>query len=415
MIRRLSRLLSRPATATVAAFALVACATGPTTGPAGARSGKPTFQEWVRDFKVSAQRDGIRRQVLDRAFRGVTYNKRVIELDNFQPEFVKPIGTYVSARTTPATVARGRQLLRQHARIFRRVQAKYGVDPAYIVAIWRLESGYGANFGNFDVIRSLATLAYDGRRKGFWRGELIAALRILQSGEVPRRRLVGSWAGAMGHTQFIPSTYLRRAVDGDGDGKRDLWRSLPDVFASTANYLAKAGWKAGLPFGYEVVLPRNFPYELADGKTRMAARDWAAKHGVKPAAGTLRHGEEEAAIVLPSGYRGPAFLVFANYRSILRYNNAAAYALTVGILAERLKGGGVVRQKWPVGDRLLRRTEKEELQRRLAALGFDPGPVDGKVGPSTKGAIRAFQKSRGLPADGYANYALLQAVRKARR
>ena len=342
---------------------LAACATGQPAGQASARGGKASFSQWLKAFRSSATRQGISRATLKGAFQNVTYNPRVIELDNFQPEFVKPIGSYVTARTTPATVARGRQLLRQHAKLFAKVQSKYGVDPAYIVAIWRLESAYGAHFGSFDVIRSLATLAYAGRRKGFWRGELVAALKILQRGDIPRKRLLGSWAGAMGHTQFIPSTYLARAVDGDGDGKRDLWRSLPDVFASTANYLARAGWKRGLPFGDEVILPKGFPYELANGRNFLKAKTWAAKYGVKPARGrALRHPQETAAIVLPSGYKGPAFLVFQNYRAILRYNNATAYALAVGILAERLKGVPPVRQPWPLGDRLLRRTEKVELQ-----------------------------------------------------
>ncbi len=392
---------------------LAACATGQPAGNARAR-GKAGFPQWVKAYQDTAVRQGISRATLKRAFRGVTYNPRVIELDNFQPEFVRPIGSYVQARTKPATVARGRQLLRQHAREFAKVQAKYGVDPAYVVAIWRLESAFGANFGSFDVIRSLATLAYAGRRKGFWSGELTAALKILQRGEIPRRQLVGSWAGAMGHTQFIPSTYLARAVDGDGDGKRDLWRSLPDVFASTANYLARAGWKPGLPFGYEIILPKKFPYELADGKKTLKTKTWAAKYGVRPARGrALRHPEKDAAIVLPSGYKGPAFLVFQNYKSILRYNNATAYALAVGILAERLKGVPPVIRPWPVKDRLLRRAEKEELQRRLAGLGYNPGPVDGKVGPTTRTAIRMFQKARRYPADGYANFVLLKRVRAA--
>ena len=402
------------ATALVVTSLLAACAAGQPAGQASARGGKASFPKWLNAFKASAGREGISKTTLNRAFKGVTYNKRVIELDNYQPEFVKPIGSYVQARTTPATVARGRQLLRQHRKLFAAVAKKYGVDPAYIVSIWRLESGFGAQFGSFDVIRSLATLAYAGRRKGFWRGELVAALKILQRGDIPRKRLVGSWAGAMGHTQFIPSTYLTRAVDGDADGKRDLWRSLPDVFASTANYLAKAGWKKGLPFGYEVILPKGFPYELANGQTSLPAKTWAAKYGVKPARGrALRHPEERAAIVLPSGFRGPAFLVFENYKAILRYNNATAYALAVGILAERLKGVPPVRQPWPLGDRLLRRTEKAELQRRLARLGYNPGPVDGKVGHGTKKAIRLFQKARRYPADGYANYQLLKRVRAA--
>jgi membrane-bound lytic murein transglycosylase B len=393
---------------------LAACASGQPAGTASARGGKPSFTEWLNAFQANATKQGISRSTLRLAFKGVTYDPKVIELDNYQPEFVRPIGSYVKSRTDPATVARGRQLLRQHRRAFAKVQAKYGVDPAYIVAIWRLETAYGANFGSFDVIRSLATLAYAGRRKGFWQSELMAALRILQRGDIPRKQLVGSWAGAMGHTQFIPSTYLKRAIDGDGDGKRDLWRSLPDVFASTANYLAKAGWKSGLPFGYEVILPKTFPYELADGRHSLKVSEWRSKYGVKPARGrTLKHADAAAAIVLPSGYKGPAFLVFANYGAILRYNNATAYALAVGILAERLKGTPSVVRPWPLNDRLLRRAEKEELQKRLARLGFDPGPVDGKVGPSTRKAIRQFQKSKKFPADGYANYLLLQRVRAA--
>lgn len=381
--------------------------------PAATKPGPEGFRAWVTAFRAEALKEGITARTLRRAFRGVRYDPRVIRFDNYQPEFVKPVGAYVAARTAPDTIRRGQALMRKHGRLLRRMGRKYGVDPAYIVAIWRLESGYGANFGDMDVIRSLATLAYAGRRQGFWRGELIAALRILQRGDIPRRQLVGSWAGAMGHTQFIPSTFLKRGVDGDGDGKVDLWRSLPDVFASTANYLAEAKWKRGLPWGYEIILPRQFPYELADGRTRMSVGDWAKKHGIKAARGRLRHPAEEAAIVLPSGYRGPAFIVFRNYRSILAYNNALAYALTVGILAERLKGAPPVRQAWPVGDRLLNRDEKTELQNRLIKLGFDPGPVDGKVGPTTKKAIRAFQKSKGYPADGYANFTLLTRVRQA--
>lgn len=388
-----------------------------TPSPSGAlaqtAAGKETaFKKWLKEFAAQARKDGISAATLKRAFRGVTYNARVIEFDNYQPEFVKPIGDYITRRTTPEDVARGKREMRKYPALFKRLARTYGVQPEYVVAIWRLESNYGANFGTFDVIEALASLAFDGRRKGFWRGELVQALRILQAGHVARRKLVGSWAGAMGHTQFIPSSYLRRAVDYDGDGRKDLW-SLQDALASTANYLKRAGWQPGVPFGYEVKLPRDFPYELATKSVRRPVAAWRAL-GV-----TLRNGKplpEHAggmSILLPAGHRGPAFLVTGNYRAILRYNNADAYALTVALMAEKLRGGGDIVTPWPTNDRLLTRMQKEELQERLGRLGFDPGPVDGKVGTKTRAAIRDFQKKQGVPADGYANYALLEHVRRA--
>lgn len=372
------------------------------------------FQKWVQAFSRRARKAGISAATIKRAFKGVKYNPRIIEFDNYQPEFVKPIGDYITRRTKPEDVARGKKQLRKYPALFRKLRRTYGVQPEYIVAIWRLESNYGANFGSFDVIEALATLAYDGRRKGFWSSELLEALRILQAGHVSRRKLVGSWAGAMGHTQFIPSSYLRRAVDHNGDGKKNLW-SIPDALASTANYLKKAGWQPGVPFGYEVKLPRTFPYELATKSVSRPVAAWRAL-GV-----TLRNGKPlpdypgGTSIIMPSGYKGPVFMVTGNYRAILRYNNADAYALTVALMAEKLRGGGVVVTPWPLKDRLLTRTQKEELQRLLIRMGFDPGPVDGKVGSKTRVAIRGFQKKQGVPADGYANIELLNRARNAAR
>ncbi len=385
---------------------------GPATGAQAQASREAAFQKWLKEFAARARKEGISARTIRAAFKGVKYNARVIELDNYQPECVKPIGDYITRRTTPQDIQRGRQQMRKYRSYFARLGRAYGVQPEYVVAIWRLESNYGANFGTFDVIEALATLAFDGRRKGFWSSELIEALRILQAGHVSRRKLVGSWAGAMGHTQFIPSSYRRRAVDYDGDGRKNLW-SVQDALASTANYLKKAGWQPGVPFGWEVKLPRNFPYELATKSVTRPLSAWRAL-GV-----TLRDGKPlpdyagSTSIILPSGYKGPAFLVTGNYRAILRYNNADAYALTVALVAERLRGGGVVVTPWPLSDRLLTRTEKEELQRLLARQGFDPGPVDGKVGSKTRAAIRDFQKKQRVPADGYANFALLERARKA--
>lgn len=369
------------------------------------------FAAWIAAFKERARAAGIGEKTLATAFRKVRYNAQVIAYDNYQPEFVKPVGVYVEARTKPATVAKGRTLAATHKALFDKVEKAFGVPRHYILAIWRLETGYGAQFGGFNVVEALATLAFRGRRKGFWEDELLAALKIIDKGDVTAAELRGSWAGAMGHTQFIPSTFLRRAIDFDGDGRRDLWKSLPDAFGSTANYLKSAGWTPGTPFGVEVKLPPGFDYASAHTGTKQPVEAWR-KAGV-----TLVDGQPlpalpgETSIVVPTGHKGPVFLVTANYRALLRYNNAAAYALTVGILAERIAGRGGVVRPWPNGDRLLNREEKEELQRLLAGLGFDPGPVDGKVGPSTRTAIRAFQQKAGKPADGYANYALLQFIR----
>jgi lytic murein transglycosylase len=372
------------------------------------------FPQWVQAFRTEATSQGIAAATLDRAFAGVKFNARIIELDRFQPEFVKPIQDYIGANVTAEAIARGREKLQQHAALLDRVGRHYGVPAEYIVAIWRIETGYGANFGNFNVVEALATLAYAGRRQPYWRSELVAALRLLESGEVPAQRLVGSWAGAMGHTQFMPSVYLGRAVDFDGDGKRDLWNSLPDVFASTANYLAKAGWQNGVPFGIEVKLPASFPYELTETAARPIA-DWTQLGVTQIGGEALPAWPGTASIIVPAGHRGPAFLVTANYQALLAYNNAASYALSVALLAERFRGRGLIATPWPANDRLLSRAEKEELQRLLAERGFDPGPVDGQVGPSTRAAIRQFQKKAGVPADGFANFALLELVRRAPR
>lgn len=370
------------------------------------------FRAWIDAFKAEARQQGISDATLERAFAPARFNARIIELDSHQPEFVKPVWEYIAGVVTEDSLRRARQKLREHAALLARVQQRYGVPPEYIVAIWRIESGFGANFGNFSVVEALATLAYGGRRQDFWKGELIAALRIAQSGEVPPERLVGSWAGAMGHTQFMPSAFLKLAVDFDGNGKRDLWTSLPDVFASTANHLVAGGWKGTTPFGIEVRLPANFDYELAETQRKPVA-DWRAL-GVTLADGRpLPAWPGETAIVVPAGHRGPAFLVSENYRALLDYNNAMAYALSLGLFAERLRGGGRIAKPWPTGDRQLGRTEKEELQRLLAERGFDPGKIDGQLGPNSRAAIRAFQKKAGLPPDGYAEHGLLDLIRKS--
>ena len=387
----------------------------PKPNPPAEPASRPSFAEWITAFKTEARAKRIGEGTLTAALDGLRLNRRALKLESHQPEFVTPVGAYVAALTGKKALDTGREKRRQHAALLARIEAAYGVPARYLLAIWRLESDYGANFGAFPVVETLATLAYAGtpKRRPFWRRQLFGALRIVDRGHAPLGRLVGSWAGAMGHTQFIPTTYLDHAVDFDGDGRRDLWRSLPDVFASTANYLRKSGWQPGLPFGWEAKLPDGFDYSRAHiGESRTVA-EWRAL-GVRRADGRpIPQTDRPASLVVPAGWNGPIFLVTQNYRAILRYNNAAAYALTVGLLAERLEGQGNLVARWPEADRLLSRSEKAELQRKLVALGYDPGPVDGKVGPDTRKAIRAFQKSAGKPADGYANHALLEAVRRA--
>ncbi len=387
----------------------------PKPHPLAEPASRPSFAEWIAALKTEARAKRIGEGTLTAALDGLRLNRRALKLESRQPEFVTPVGAYVAALTGKKALDAGREKRRRHAALLARIEAAYGVPARYILAIWRLESDYGANFGAFPVVETLATLAYAGtpKRRSFWRRQLFGALRIVDRGHVPLGRLFGSWAGAMGHTQFIPTTYLDHAVDFDGDGRRDLWRSLPDVFASTANYLRKSGWQPGLPFGWEAKLPDGFDYSRAHiGESRTVA-EWRAL-GVRRADGEpIPEFDRPVSLVVPAGWNGPVFLVTQNYRAILRYNNAAAYALTVGLLAERLEGRGNLVARWPVADRLLSRSEKAELQRKLMALGYDPGPVDGKVGPDTMKAIRAFQKSAGKPADGYANHALLEAVRRA--
>jgi len=381
-------------------------------GAGGARAADEAgFRAWLDSFKPEARERGIKPDTLDQAFAAIKFNARIIELDSHQPEFTKPVWDYIASVVTEDALKKARHKLAEHRALFERVRQRFGVPPEYIVAIWRIESGFGANFGNFNVIEALATLAYAGRRQDFWKGELIAALRLVERGEVPLNKLIGSWAGAMGHTQFMPTGYLDKAVDFDGDGKRDLWSSMPDVFASTANHLVLGSWSGSQPFGAEVRLPANFAYDLAE-TLRQPVAEWS-KLGVTLADGRpLPAWTGDTAIVIPAGHRGPVFLVTGNYRALLDYNNATAYALALGLFAERLRGGGRVAKPWPTGDRQLSRTEKEELQRLLLDRGFDPGKIDGTVGPATRAAIRGFQRKAGLLADGYADFALLELVRQ---
>ncbi len=381
----------------------------PAVSPAG-------FADWRAGFRRRALAAGIAPEVFDRAFAGVGINERVIELDRYQPEFVRPIWDYLDSAVSASRIADGRERATAHAGLLGEIEARHGVDAGVVVAIWGLESAYGFNLGDIPVIESLATLAHDGRRRDFAEEQLVAALRIIQEGDVAPGRMVGSWAGAMGHTQFIPTSFEAYAVDHTGDGKRDVWAENPaDALASTANYLSRFGWEKGAPAVIEVALPEGFDYRLADDATRRTAAEWQAL-GVR-AERTDLVASDSITLLLPAGAAGPAFAAYPNFRVIKRYNNATSYALAVALLAAEIdpdmRFGLTAALDWPRDDRPLSRSQTEELQRRLTALGYPTEGVDGIVGPNTREAIRRFQAAAGMVPDGYVSTALLDRVRAA--
>jgi len=344
-----------------------------------------------------------RTQVLlarDRELDGVTPNPKVISLDGRQPEFSKPVGDYIRGVISEDRVAVGRAK-RDSLTFLSGVESRYGVPRDILLAIWAMESAFGKIQGDFDVVRSMVSLAFDGRRRNWAEGELIAALKIIASGEVPRSQLKGSWAGAMGQTQFLPSNYLTTAVDNDGDGRRDIWGSDSDSLASAANLLKKGNWRPGVGWAKEVILPAGFDYGLAEGPREVPSW-WEAK-GVRRADGlpwTAADAASPAGLVLPAGWSGPAFLTLPNHYAIRTYNNSTSYALGIGLLADRFGGGGPLVTAWPV-ETPLSLADRMAAQIALSRLGFDPGPADGVVGAGTRKALRAWQTDRRLPADGY--------------
>lgn len=372
--------------------------------PAHAES--PSFAEWLEGFRAEAASAGIRPEVADKAFEGVTIIPRVVELNDNQPEFARAVWDYIDSALSEKRIVNGRAKVAENRALLSQIERAYGVDASIIAAIWGMESTYGAIMGDYDAIAALATLGFEGRRTGYGRAQLIGALKILQNGYADRSQLKGSWAGAMGQTQFIPTTYLAYAVDHDGDGHRDLWNNLGDVFASTANYLSASNYRAGYPWGVEIVLPQGFDYSLAEVDHRRALAEWAAS-GIDAARGELIGKYDpnlRARVLLPAGAKGPAFLVFENFEAILKYNNSTSYALAVGLLSERIAGSdAAIVAAWPREDRALTLSERMALQQALKDKGFDPGPIDGVIGAGTKRALRAWQRSQNLPADAYAS------------
>ena len=367
------------------------------------------FARWVAEFRTSARAAGIDAATLHSAFDGVRLLPRVIALDRAQPEFTRTVWDYLDNAVSAQRVAQGQDQLLQLRPEVDAMAARYGVPTEILFAIWGMESNYGSNVGDIPTIDALATLGFEGRREAWARSQLLAALQILQNRDIERAQMIGSWAGAMGQTQFLPSNFLAYAVDADGDGRRDIWGSVPDVMASTANFLARSGWQAGQPLGLEVHLPPGFDFARADADLRQPSTQWASE-GVQAMDGAPLPELQDSALLLPAGARGPAFLVGANFRAILRYNNATSYALAVGLLSQQLVDGPAVQAPWPRDLQALTSSQLRALQTALNAKGFDSGTPDGTIGPATRRGIRQYQRSLGLAADGYPTMELLQRL-----
>jgi lytic murein transglycosylase len=386
----------------------VADSAGPIRPPAV--SGDMVFDAWAAEFYGRAVKAGISPSLLQREMAGLTPDPRVTSRDSRQPEFSQPVSAYIAGAVTDGPIATGMRK-RTEVPSLGAIEQRYGVPREILIGIWSRESAFGAIQGDFDVVRSMASLAAQGRRRDWAEGELIAALKIIGSGEFPRGQLKGSWAGAMGQTQFIPSSFLSTAVDGDGDGKRDVWTSAADALASAADLLAKGGWVRGQGWAREVSVPPGFDFGLTEGPKETPA--WWAEKGVKRADGLPWSTADQGAaaqLLAPAGAAGPIFLLFPNHFVIRKYNNSVAYALAVGLLADRIAGGGPLVKAWP-NETPLSLADRMTAQRALAALGFDPGAPDGVVGMGTRAQLRAWQKARGLTADGYLSPAMVTKLK----
>jgi lytic murein transglycosylase len=367
------------------------------------------FSTCVKELRGQAAASGVSAQAFDKAMAGVEPDPGVIEAMDRQPEFVTPIWDYLAMLVDDQRIADGRAKLAEWAAVLAQAERKFGVDRHVIAAVWGIESDYGRVMGRRPLVRSLATASCFGGRQRFFRTELVAALRIFESGDVPAEALAGSWAGAFGHTQFMPSTFHRLAVDFDGDGRRDIVGSIPDALGSTANFLKSAGWQSGRPWGYEVRLPADYKGPAGRRATRSMA-EWR-RLGIRNVDGSPLADDGAAALVLPAGAKGPAFIAFRNFDAIFSYNNALSYALAIAHLSDRLRGGGPFAVAWPTDDPGLSRAERRELQTMLLARGHDIGEADGIIGSRTRAAIEAFQGAVGLPADGHPGKRVYEALK----
>lgn len=366
------------------------------------------FAGCVSRLQDQARAEGLSAQVVDQVLGGVERNERVIDLDRRQPEFTATFADYLNRRVTESRIEAGRALLREHGPLLRATAREHGVPARYLVAIWGLETHYGSYTGNMPTLDALATLACDPRRSDYFGRELLAALALVDDGEVPAADLRGSWAGALGNFQFMPSVYRRYAVDADGDGRADLWDSLEDATASAARFLDALGWTFGERWGREVLLPEGFDY--ADAERRRPVSAWAERGVRRADGGPLPAADLEGRIIVPAGHRGPAFLVYDNFDVIMGWNRSRFYALAVGHLADRIAGAPPLRRPPPEDEPALSREAVTELQSRLNRRGFDSGEPDGRLGPATRTALRRFQESAGLVADGHPGRRTLQAL-----
>jgi peptidoglycan lytic transglycosylase B len=375
------------------------------------RASAADFHGCIQRLWPAAAKRGISRSNFAKYTAALTPDLRIMDLLDNQPEFTKSVWDYLDILVTNERIERGRELLEKYRKVFDVVERSYGVDRYTIAAIWGVESNYGTLGGDRPVLRSTATLACVGRRQSFFREEFLSTLEILQRGDVRPEHLVGSWAGAFGPTQFMPTAFKRYAVDFDRDGRRDVVDSMPDVIASTANNLKKDGWVTGQTWGYEVVVPATFNFLLSDHGRSMPIREWE-RHGIRrPDGHPFPRPDDHAFLLVPAGVQGPGFLMLTNFSVIMKYNPAEAYALAIGHLADRLRGAGPFAQDWPRYERVLSRTERLELQQLLARHGFDVGEPDGQFGLKTRAAIREFQARSGRIPDGFASAGILDQLR----
>jgi len=385
----------------------------PLMGEEAIASAAANFQSCLAGLWPEAARRGVSRPVFDRVTASLTPDLHIMDLLDAQPEFTKSLWDYLDILVTDDRIAKGRAILAKYAPQFDAVERAYGVDRNIIAAIWGVETNYGTQVGSKPVLRSTATLACVGRRQSYFRGEFLDALEIVQRGDLRPEQLVGSWAGAFGPTQFMPSAFKKYAVDFDGDGRRDVVDSIPDLIASTANNLKLDGWVPGATWGYEVVVPANFDFRLTDNHRSMTIRQWEQAGLTRANGAAFPKPDDQAFLLVPAGVQGPGFLMLQNFRVIMKYNPAEAYALAIGHLADRLRGGMPFVQRWPRYERVLSRSERLELQEQLARHGFDVQP-DGHLGSRTRSAIRNFQSEIGRVPDGFASIGLLDELRGQR-
>lgn len=406
---------ARPAptrTAAVAPPPAPSRSTHPAMQPDVLARDEANFGRCIAALEPEARRRGVSAAGFRRYTASLTPDMSIMKKLETQPEFTRTPGEYVEMLVSETRIEKGRKAMAENATVFAAIESTYGVDPYVVAAIWGIETNYGGARGSYPVLQATATLACVGRRQAYFRDEFISALQIVDRGDIPESHLRGSWAGAFGLTQFMPTAFQRDAVDFDGDGHRNVVDSVADAMASTANKLRRGGWKPGMSWGYEVKLPRGFNYMLADKHIRKSLNEWTAL-GVARAAGRgYPNGEAQAYLLMPAGAEGPVFLMTDNFKAILSYNPADAYALAIGHLADRIRGGGPFVTPWPDDMRMLSRAERSELQQRLAARGYDAGPPDGALGQQTRVAVREFQVSVGMVPDGLATGEVLDRLRQ---